>query len=311
MINRILIRLKVAQIVYAYYQNGGKNPAAAEKELMFSISKAYDLYFMLLMLVTEVTEQASRKLIIASEKHRPTAEDLNPNRKFADNKFAAQVAANKSLHEFVSRQKKTWSDHQEFIKRLTDDILNSDIYKEYMEAEGTSYEEDREVWRKLYKQFIEENESLDDILEDISLYWNGDKEIVDSFVIKTIKRFKPENGPDQELLPMFRDEEDHEYASELLMKTLENADYYRHLIDSSLKNWELKRVTLFDRLILQIAIAEMLTFPDIPVSVTINEYVDLAKHYSTPRSGGFVNGTLDGIARRLEADKKLVKNTKK
>ena len=308
MINRVLIRLKIVQIVYAYYQNGGKNLDTAEKELFFSLSKAYDLYNYLLLLIVEVTKQANKRLNAAKNKLVPTKEELFPNTKFVENRFIAQLEVNKQLLEFSNNQKKTWENEADFVKTLCDKILESDIYKEYMASETSSYEEDRELWRKLYKNIIFNNIELDQVLEDQSLYWNDDKEIVDTFVLKTIKRFDEKNGAKQELLPEFKDEEDQDFARRLFRRTILNADYYRHLISENTKNWDLDRVAFMDVVIMQIALAEILSFPNIPVSVSLNEYVEIAKLYSTPKSGGFINGTLDGIVNSLKKENKLTKN---
>lgn len=272
MINRVLIRLKIVQIVYAYYQNGGKNLDTAEKELFFSLSKAYDLYNYLLLLMVEVTKQANKRLNAAKNKLVPTKEELFPNTKFVENRFIAQLEVNKQLLEFSNNQKKTWENEADFVKTLCDKILESDIYKEYMASETSSYEEDRELWRKLYKNIIFNNIELDQVLEDQSLYWNDDKEIVDTFVLKTIKRFDEKNGAKQELLPEFKDEEDQDFARRLFRRTILNADYYRHLISENTKNWDLDRVAFMDVVIMQIALAEILSFPNIPVSVSLNEY---------------------------------------
>jgi transcription antitermination factor nusB len=308
MINRVLIRLKIVQIVYAYYQNGGKNLDTAEKELFFSLSKAYDLYNYLLLLMVEVTKQANKRLNAAKNKLVPTKEELFPNTKFVENRFIAQLEVNKQLLEFSNNQKKTWENEADFVKTLCDKILESDIYKEYMASETSSYEEDRELWRKLYKNIIFNNIELDQVLEDQSLYWNDDKEIVDTFVLKTIKRFDEKNGAKQELLPEFKDEEDQDFARRLFRRTILNADCYRHLISENTKNWDLDRVAFMDVVIMQIALAEILSFPNIPVSVSLNEYVEIAKLYSTPKSGGFINGTLDGIVNSLKKENKLTKN---
>ena len=308
MINRVLIRLKIVQIVYAYYQNGGKNLDTAEKELFFSLSKAYDLYNYLLLLMVEETKQANKRLNAAKNKLVPTKEELFPNTKFVENRFIAQLEVNKQLLEFSNNQKKTWENEADFVKTLCDKILESDIYKEYMASETSSYEEDRELWRKLYKNIIFNNIELDQVLEDQSLYWNDDKEIVDTFVLKTIKRFDEKNGAKQELLPEFKDEEDQDFARRLFRRTILNADYYRHLISENTKNWDLDRVAFMDVVIMQIALAEILSFPNIPVSVSLNEYVEIAKLYSTPKSGGFINGTLDGIVNSLKKENKLTKN---
>ncbi|WP_347172086.1 transcription antitermination factor NusB, partial [Phocaeicola vulgatus] len=296
------------QIVYAYYQNGGKNLDTAEKELFFSLSKAYDLYNYLLLLMVEVTKQANKRLNAAKNKLVPTKEELFPNTKFVENRFIAQLEVNKQLLEFSNNQKKTWENEADFVKTLCDKILESDIYKEYMASETSSYEEDRELWRKLYKNIIFNNIELDQVLEDQSLYWNDDKEIVDTFVLKTIKRFDEKNGAKQELLPEFKDEEDQDFARRLFRRTILNADYYRHLISENTKNWDLDRVAFMDVVIMQIALAEILSFPNIPVSVSLNEYVEIAKLYSTPKSGGFINGTLDGIVNSLKKENKLTKN---
>ena len=308
MINRVLIRLKIVQIVYAYYQNGGKNLDTAEKELFFSLSKAYDLYNYLLLLMVEITRCAAKKQNAAKSKLLPTAEELYPNTKFVDNRFIAQLEVNKQLLEFSETQKKTWENEREFVKSLCEQIMDSDIYKEYMASETSSYEEDRELWRKIYKRIIFNNEELDQVLEDQSLYWNDDKEIVDTFVLKTIKRFDEKNGAKQELLPEFKDEEDQDFARRLFRRTILNADYYRHLISENTRNWDLDRVAFMDVVIMQIALAEILSFPNIPVSVSLNEYVEIAKLYSTPKSGSFINGTLDGIVNALKNENKLNKN---
>ena len=308
MINRVLIRLKIVQIIYAYYQNGGKNLDTAEKELFFSLSKAYDLYNYLLLLMVEVTKQANKKLNAAKNKLIPTKEELFPNTKFVENRFIAQLEVNKQLLDFAGNQKKTWENEADFVKSLCEQIMESDIYKEYMASETSSYEEDREVWRKIYKKIIFNNAELDQVLEDQSLYWNDDKEIVDTFVLKTIKRFEEKNGAKQELLPEFKDDEDQDFARRLFRRAILNSDYYRHLISENTKNWDLDRVAFMDVIIMQIALAEVLSFPNIPVSVSLNEYVETANLYSTPKSGGFINGTLDGIVNQLKKENKLTKN---
>ena len=238
---------------------------------------------------------------------KPTPEELHPNTRFIDNKFIAQLDVNAQLLEFISNQKRTWANDQDFIKELFDKIAASDLYKEYMASTDDSYAADRDFWRKIYKTFILNDESLDQVLEDQSLYWNDDKEIVDTFVMKTIKRFDEKLGADQPLLPEFKDEEDQEFARRLFRRTILNADYYRHLISENTKNWDLDRIAFMDVIIMQTALAEILSFPNIPVSVSLNEYVEIAKLYSTMKSGSFINGTLDGIVHQLKREGKLNK----
>ena len=307
MINRVLIRLKVIQVIYAYYQNGGKNLEAAEKELFYSLSKAYDLYKYLLLLMIEVTQFADRRIDNRRHKLRPTYEDLNPNTRFVDNAFMAQLMQNAQLEEFRANQKRTWDDEGDFVKHLFERIEETKAYQEYMAKEALTYEDDRELWRKLYRSTIAQNDEIDEILEEQSLYWNDDKAIVDTFVLKTIKRFEPENGAEQELMPEYKDDEDKEFARKLLRTAITGAETYRKLMENNVKNWDMERFAFMDILIMQVALAEIFAFPSIPVSVTLNEYVEIAKMYSTPKSGSFINGMLDGIVNQLKSENKLNK----
>lgn len=308
MINRELIRLKVLQQTYAFYQNGNNKLDAAEKELFFSLSKAYDLYLYMLELMVEVNRIAEQTLVTATNRYNRVHEGEPPSARFVNNQFIAQLAKNQQLKDFVENQKKTWADDEDFVRRLYNHITQSEIYQEWMQrSDNPTYEEDKELWRQIYRKIIVEYEDLDQLLEDKSLFWNDDRFIVDTFVLKTIRRFEKKNGANQELLPEYRDDEDREFARRLFRASILGAENYRMLISQSLHNWDLERVAFMDMLILQTALAEMFTFPQIPITVTINEYVDLAKYYSTPRSGGYVNGMLDAIARRLIAEGKLRK----
>ncbi len=302
MINRVLIRLKVIQVVYAYYKNSGKSIKAAEDEVFFSLSKSYDLYKFLLLLIVAVTRYAADRISFNMRKVRPTASDINPNLKFVNNRLAAQIEANEELIKFSEKSKLDWVNYSDFLRRLLDTIVESDIYKEYMESPTSSYEEDRELWRKLYKNFIFNNEDLDTLLEELSLYWNDDKAIVDTFVLKTIKRFDEEEGEMQKLLPEYKDDEDVEYAHKLIKATIQNADEYRKMMSESSKNWDMSRLAFMDVIIMQTALAEVTTFPQIPLSVTLNEYVEIAKYYSTPKSSSFINGLLDTITKKLKSE---------
>lgn len=307
MINRVLIRLKIIQVVYAYYKNSGKSIKAAEDEVFFSLSKAYDLYKFLLLLIVALTRYASDRIAFNMRKVRPTEEDLNPNLKFVNNRLAAQLEANTDLIKFSEKSKLDWINYSDFLRRLLDSIVESDIYKEYMESETSSYEEDRELWRKLYKNFIFNNEELDILLEELSLYWNDDKAIVDTFVLKTIKRFNEEGGMNQQLLPEYKDDEDMEYAHRLFKATIQNAEEYRKMMSESSKNWDMSRLAFMDVIIMQTALAEVMTFPQIPLNVTLNEYVEIAKYYSTPKSSSFINGLLDTIIKKLKKEEKINK----
>lgn len=306
MINRKLIRVKIVQLTYAYYQNGHHSMDTAEKELLFSLSKAYDLYNYLLGLIVAITQEERRRVDIATRRAEREGTET-PSQRFAFNKFATQLEENKQLNLFMEDKKMSWENDVEAVRKLCDQIERSPLYQEYMMSDAEDYETDRELWRRIYRTLIQGNEDLDAILEEKSLYWNDDKEIVDTFVLKTIKRFDPANKADQDLLPEYDDTEDREYALKLFRSTILNADTYQRYMSETSRNWNFSRLAYMDVVLMQIAIAEMLTFPNIPISVTINEYVDLAKLYSTPKSGGYINGMLDAIARHLVDTGRLLK----
>ena len=298
MINRELIRIKVLQLTYAYYQNGNKVLDVAEKELMFSLSKAYHLYHHLLSLVVAVSKEARKHYDVETAKATREGTPM-PSAKFANNRLALQIEENHQLNEFISTQNQAWEDDIDFVRRLYSQIVQSSLSNEYMASDEDSYDADKEIWRKIYKTLIMNNEDLDAVLEEKSLYWNDDKDIVDTFVLKTIKRFDANSTPEQELLPEFKDEEDRSFARKLFRYTILNADQYQKYMSETSRNWDFSRLAYMDIVIMQIAIAEIINFSNIPVSVSINEYVELAKIYSTPKSAGYINGMLDSIARHL------------
>ena len=308
MINRTLIRLKIVQLIYSFYQNGGKDIKTAEKELMFSLSKAYDLYNYLLLLLVELTKYESEQIEQQEELNKIAHKEEAVSHRFVNNRFVKQLADNKQLLEYVDSQKRTWLNDADYLKKLLADIKASDTYADYMVNEVDDYSTDREFWRKIYKSIIMKDDRLSEVLEDKSLYWNDDREIVDTFVLKTIKRFEEENKENQELLPEYKDEEDREFAVKLFRATILNDEDHRRLIAQCVKNWEFDRLAFMDVVIMQIAIAGILGFVQIPTVVSINEYVDIAKYYSTPKSAAYVNGILDAVVKRLKREKLIIKD---
>ena len=306
MVNRILIRIKVVQIVYSYLVNKDKSIDTSDKELFFSLEKAYELYHRLLLLMIELTDAQNKRIENARFKYTATAADKNPDTRLINNRFIAQLRENKMLKEYVDRQSVSWVNEPDFIRILLDRLLASDLYKTYLTSEEDSYAVDQDFWKKAFKHIIVENEDLSEILEAQSLYWNDDLETISTFVLKTIKRFDQSKGAEQELLPMFKDDEDAEFAKMLFRKTLMNVDVNKALIDQHTKNWENDRVAFMDIVIMLVAIAEIKSFPTIPVKVTLNEYIEIAKAYSTIKSGHFINGILDAIASQLKKDGSLV-----
>ena len=275
---------------------------------MFSLSKAYDLYNYLLLLLVELTKYENEQIEQQEELNKIAHKEEAVSHRFVNNRFVKQLADNKQLLEYVDSQKRTWLNDADYLKKLLADIKASDTYADYMVNEVDDYSTDREFWRKIYKSIIMKDDRLSEVLEDKSLYWNDDREIVDTFVLKTIKRFEEENKENQELLPEYKDEEDREFAVKLFRATILNDEDHRRLIAQCVKNWEFDRLAFMDVVIMQIAIAEILGFVQIPTVVSINEYVDIAKYYSTPKSAAYVNGILDAVVKRLKREKLIIKD---
>ena len=308
MINRNLIRIRIVQIVYSWYQNTNRDLRNTEKELLFGLQKSYDLYFYLLLLMVELTRAYENRVEMKRNKYLPSEEDLHPNTHLLDNKFILQLRENAQFQKQLTERPMMWEANEAFVKNLLDTILASDTYREYTENASPTYDEDREFWRKIFKQFIYMNEELDDILEDECIYWNDDVEIVQSFVLKTIKRFSEEKGTNQPLLPMFKDEEDRTFALRLLHDSILNEKKYRELIDKHTDKWDFERIAFMDLIIMQVALSEIFTFESIPTSVSLNEYIEIAKSYSTPKSGTFINGILDAIVQEMKEENRIFKN---
>jgi len=307
MINRVLLRTKIVQILYSYYKSGSKSIPVAEKELFHSIEKTYDLYFHLLQLPVEITRYASNQIETKRNRLRPTAEDLKPNTRFIDNSFVSQLSKNIQYNDYLAAQKLSWANDLEIIKLLFDQIVASTYYSDYMTAPTIDYAADKDIWRKIFNKIILQSEDLDDSIQDQNIYWTDDIEMVVSFIIKTIKRFDFAKADEQPLLPMFKDDEDAEFASKLIRTVLTKGESFREMIDKNTKNWELDRIAFMDIVIMEVALAELLNFPTIPVNVTLNEYIEIAKMYSTEKSGTFINGVLDNIVGELKKENKLIK----
>ena len=299
MINRALIRLKVVQLVYAYYHNEGKATEVALKELDYSLNKSYDLYLTLLAFLIEIRDIAQRKSELRA-RNSTHASVGGCDAMLAANLFLNQLACNKTILAWQKNQKFTWASEDAFVKRIYTKWMDDEVFAAYADRTNHDYEDDRELVRKLYKNHVVNNEDFTPILEDLSLYWNDDKDIIDSFVLKTIKRFDPENGEEQPLLPAYNTEEDHEFACRLFTTTIERCDELRTMMAEYSKNWDISRMAFMDIIIIQIALAEVIAFPTIPLNVTFNEYIDIAKVYSTPNSYKYVNGMLNNITRHLQ-----------
>jgi len=299
-------------MVYAFYKSGETSVAKSEKELFKSISKSHELYHFFLLLLIELHEFAVKRIEFGKNKKRPTHEDLYPNTKFIDNLFLNQLAENKSLLSYIEKNKISWSDYENVVKKIFKEITASELYNDYMNnGDPNEYEKDKKFIAKLFEKVIAPVEDIYSALEEKSIYWNDEAEFIISMVIKTIKTFDQSKGPEQELLPEFKDKEDKDFVKKLFRKSLVNGEQYRDLIKGHTKNWDFERVAFMDVVIMQVAIAELMEFQEIPARVTLNEYIEIAKHYSTNKSGVFINGIIDKIVEELVKEGRISETAKK
>ena len=308
MISRRILRIKILQLLYAYYKTSGSSINKAEKELFFSIQKTYDLYHYLLLLIIDIADYSLSRIDIAKNKKIPTWEDLHPNTKFVDNILILQLRNNKQLNEYLKNNKLSWVNYPELIRNLFNNIKESEHYKEYMNNKYRSYEEDKKLISDIYIKDIAAFGPLYQNLEEQSIYWNDEVEFVISIILRTIKSFKEEGDENGIIPPLFKNDEDIKFAKRLFRKAILNKEEYRKLIEQYAKNWEIERIAFIDILILQTAIAEVIEFTSIPTKVTFNEYLEIAKFYSTDKSSIFINGLLDKIVSHLK-DNNMIKKS--
>ena len=306
MINRVLIRTKVVQIVYSYLIDGEKSVDVAEKELFASLDKSYELYHLLLLIPVELTRMQRMRIDNARSKYIATPEEKMPNTRFVDNRFVAQLESDKAFAKYIEERPLVWRDDSNYLRSLLDRILASEEYAQYMQAED-SYENDRTLWKNIYRHMIFPDENLGELLESQSLYWNDDLPIISTFVLKTVKRFDEAAGAEQELLPMFKDEDDRIFARTLFRRALLDYESNKKLIEQFTRNWEIERIAFMDIVIMTVALAEITSFPSIPLQVSFNEYIEIAKSYSTVKSGNFINGVLEAITSLLKKEGRIEK----
>jgi len=305
MFSRRLLRIKVLQILYAFYTAEGKTYIQSEKDLIYSIQKSYELYHYLMLLLLDVVDYAESRIDLARQKKIPTQEDLNPSTKFVNNKFVVQLSENQQLRTFIEKKKLTWSPYPDIIKNLYLLISDTSSYKEYISSDNQSYSEDKKIVLQIFNDVFMNYEDLYVNLEEQNIFWLEDIDFIIQMVIKTLRKFK-ENQQNQ-LLPMLRDEEDIDFAKTLLRKSIMREEECKGLIQLSAKNWELDRIAFTDNLIMQMAITEVLEFQSIPIKVTMNEFIEISKIFSTRKSSQFINGILDHIISELKSGGRIVK----
>lgn len=306
MISRRLIRIKIVQVLYAYATGESSTLDKSDKELTMSIKKAYDLYHYIVLLLVDTFDYATERIEIAKNKILPNYEDLHPNTRFIDNKVIAQLRESKPFLDYLSQNKLSWNLYPELAKKLYHKVLESAYYQEYMNDSKCNYQADKKIITDILGKELEGWDYFYQILEEQSVYWNDDIEFVISMLIKTIEKFK-DTPPNAALMPLYKNEDDREFGKILLRKTILKLPEYRTMIEQYTQNWEVERIAVMDILIMAVAISEILEFPGIPVKVTLNEYIDIARFYSTHKSNEFVNGILDKIVADLRKDNKIVK----
>ncbi|MCQ2330823.1 MAG: transcription antitermination factor NusB [Paludibacteraceae bacterium] len=300
MINRTMVRTRVMQTLFAYYTDGEKTPSQARKELVKSFSDTYNLYMMLLALADELTTYAQNQIAEQEQRAKITHQKFTPNRRFADNSFAAQVFQNRTLRRVMDAGHLTWDAGLNAMPALFKKLQEQYYYQFFMEKEQPTYEEEKELWKKIYSMLLPDNEDLITALEEMEVCldqqnWETDLNVVLSYVVKTIKRFSQDNGADQPLLEMFDSEDELQFAQQLLEQTIAHKPEYDKTVEEHLKNWDMERIPLMDRVLLVMALTELNQFPEIAHQVSLNEYIELAKEYSSDKSYVFINGILDEI----------------
>lgn len=301
--------LKMVIDTLADYNDTRTSLANARKALNDSLAKSYELYHLLLLIPVEITRLQEQRLENAKEKYLATSEDLNPDTRFIDNEYVSLISRNEDMANYLKSTPINFDRDYPTIKRLLDDVLASELYKEYMESPSTDRVKDCEFWRTAMHSIILPSDALAEMLENSSVYWNDDLDIMGTFALKTIRQIGSAEG-NPHLLPMYKDDDDAEFGSRLFVDTISNRETYREYIDRFIdeSQWDTDRLAFMDIVIMMVATSELINFPAIPIPVTLNEYIEIANSYSTPRSGQFVNGMLFSIINYLKAEGKLMKD---
>ena len=309
MINRRLLRTKVLHAFYAFEKRGGEKLDLAEKELFHSIEKMFELYYLLFLLLIEIADYSKSRIDLALKKRKPTEEDLNPNTKFIDNWFVRELRENSTFKEVIEKKKITWVNYPDVVRKLFQVISASDDFQDYMKN-PTGPKEDKKFIIKIFSNYIAASEDIYQCLEEQSIYWNDDIEFTLSRIVKSIKNSSPGNIPLPRMDEIITNIDDRTFSKNLLRKAILNHIDNKKLIEKYVENWDVDRIALMDILIMELAITEMVAFSDIPVKVSLNEYIELSKIYSSNKSGIFINGILDKITENLKKEKIIVKKGK-
>ena len=307
MISRRMLRIKVIKALYMHLKSESDSLMASEKTLLASIDKTYDLYFQMLSLVVELAHYAEQRQQAAMQKKLPTYEDLNPNRKFVENSVIRLIADSDSVNDYLAARKLNWSKYPELIKMLYNQLEETPYFKKYMSSQERSFREDLALITEFYTKELEECEMLEEALDEQSILWNDDLGFALVMVTRTLSNMRPSHK-EVKVLPKFKSDEDLDYATSLFENAAVNFDEHLEAIEQYTRNWDVERIAYMDNIIMVIALAELISCPSIPVKVTLDEYIEIAKFYSTQSSSTFINGVLDKMVTSLTEAGKINKS---
>ena len=310
MINRRLLRIKLLQAFYAYIKRDNDSIPYAEKELLHSIEKSFDLYYFLLLLLVDIVDYAGTRIELARQKKIPTHTDLNPNTRFIDIWFVKELRDHSIFKKAVKNKGISWANSPELIKTIFLEIKESKAYSEFMALEESDLQSEKKLLVSIFTEIIAPSEDLCQILEDQCIYWNDDSAFIISRILKDIKKSSPGNLYIPEPGLVFKEKDDEYYVKNLFRKSIIHQEEYRGLIEKYAKNWDVERIALMDVLIMELALTEIVEFSNIPVKVSLNEYIEISKTYSSKNSPNFINGILDKIIDQLKKEGKVVKTGK-
>lgn len=308
MTSRRLIRIKVLQLLYAFSKKESATIAEIEREILQSMNKSTDLYYETLSLLTEIRRKAFLKIDTARNRRFASNKDLNPNTRFIENPVFDIIEKNKKFQNYINNNMISWSDSQETVLYFYNKMLEWPKYQKYMNKLSVTFDEHKQLVLDIFAELIIQDDIFFQMLEEKSIYWNDDFELVLSIVYKTLWHIRENMTEEDELLfPVYKPQEDAEFARALARKTFLEFDKNIQLIDQHTKNWELDRISEMDKLIMGCAVSELKNFPSIPIKVTLDEYIEISKTYSSPKSGAFINGVLDKIVKQLKETNEIVK----
>lgn len=306
MLSRRLLRIKAIKALYAHFKSESDSLIASEKNLMTGIDKTYDLYHQMLWLIVDVARYAEERIELGRKKKLPTPEDLNPNTRFIDNAVIRQIGNTRQLTDYLDKRSLGWVNYPELVKKLYAELVSSDYYRDYMSASGSGYRQDVKLVEDFYVKTVSDNALLEEVVEEQSILWADDVDFALVMVVRTLGDCRA-SMTEVSLLPEFKNDDDREFVRELFRKTLVNYKEYLSYVEKFTQNWDVDRIAFMDNLIMTSALAELLNFPSIPVKVTLDEFIEIAKYYSTPGSSLFINGVLDKIIESLKAEGRVNK----